>query len=90
VSAPRAYEVHSHDYGRPLIHHGPAQGCHDMPRHKWTRVNARALGLKAAVAMADRCPHHAVVVVWQTNQQVHDNGKAPRVPPHWLPADGVA
>lgn len=79
------FEVHVHDHGRPLVTRGPAAGCRDFPRHKWTRITTRPLGIARAVALANEQDRHAVVCEWMTSTTVHDNGKAPALPSGWRP-----
>lgn len=78
------YEVATHEYGRPIVKHGPCAGLPDWPRHKWTRVTPRPIGLARAKAIADAQDKHAVVCVWQTAGNVYDNGKSPALPVGWL------
>jgi hypothetical protein len=79
------YEVSVHSYGRPMIRRGPMAGCRDFPQHKWQRINARPLGLKKAIALAESQAGRAVVTPWQQAGAVYDNGKEPAVPEGWLP-----
>jgi hypothetical protein len=77
----RRYQVAVHSYGRRGI---------EWPRHQWHVISARPMGLKAAMALADAQPQHAVVTVWMEAETVHDNGKAPAIPDGWQPADEQA
>lgn len=82
------YEVAVHAYGRELCKKdGPCQGLLNWPKHKWTSITPRPLGLARAKALADSHPHHATVCVWQSAEVAYDNGKAPEVPPGWYPVD---
>jgi hypothetical protein len=82
------YEVSLHSYGRRLItRDGPCQGLLEFPQHKWTRVNSRPLGIRAAIALADNQPHHAIVNVWGCADKAYDNHKPPVVPIGWWPAE---
>ena len=84
------YEVAVHGHGRPVCRRdGPCQGLLDWPRHRWTRITPRPVGLKRAKELADAQECHAVVCEWETSEKVHDNGKAPRVPKGWYPANAI-
>ena len=83
----KRYQVHVHGYGRKLIRRGPAEGLLDWPQHQWGVISTRPMGLKAAIALANAQPQHAIVTLWMDAEKVHDNGKAPAVPAGWWPAD---
>ena len=80
------YEVAVHTYGRPIIKSGPAAGVAGFVEHKWTSINARPVGLKRAIEIADQEATHAVVTEWGSSKPVYDNGKPPLLPEGWLPA----
>ena len=82
------YEVSIHEYGRRLItRDGPAQGLLEWPQHDWKRITSRPIGLVRAKALADAQDCHAGVNIWMTADKVYDNGKPPRIPVGWYPAD---
>jgi hypothetical protein len=83
------FEVQTHEYGRPIVQHGPAAGLPDFPQHRWTRITPRPIGLERARALADAQDRHAVVCAWMTAGNIYDNGKQPAIPAGWLPADRV-
>jgi hypothetical protein len=70
-----------------MVRRGPCEGLLDWPRSKWERVTPSPLSLGAAVALANAHDQHAVVNVWGTADVAHDNGKAPKVPNGWWPAE---
>lgn len=80
------YEVAVHDYGMKTVTEGginnPCGGLR-FPKHRWTRITPRPLGLKRAIALADSQSQHATVCVWRCAGVVHDNGKPPGVPEGW-------
>jgi hypothetical protein len=82
------YEVAIHHYGRrPITRDGPCQGLLEWPDHRWGRITPRPVGLKRAKALADAQETHATVQPWMTADVVYSNGKAPKVPAGWYPAD---
>lgn len=81
----RRYEVHIHEAGRKVIERGPAAGCLDFPKHRWSIITRRPLGLASARRIADEQSIHAVVCVWRSSEKAYDNGKAPGVPAGWRP-----
>ncbi len=84
----KRYEVAIHGYGRRLCRRGgPCEGLLNWPEHTWGTISTRPMGLKAAIALADAQPQHAVVTVWMSAEKVHDNGKPPAVPDGWYPAE---
>ena len=84
------YEVAIHEYGRKRITSDcPAQGLLEWPKHRWTRITKRPLGLESAKKLADAQAIHAVVCVWSSAETVHSNAKAPGIPTGWEPASEV-
>ncbi len=81
------YEVAIHYHGRQRVTRGPCEGLLDWPKHKWTRITPRPIGIQRAKALADAQEQHATVQVWQTAEKVYDNGKPPAVPDGWFPAE---
>lgn len=81
------YEVHEHAFGRPPITSGPMAGCFAFATHRWVRISRKPLAFAPARKLADAQTHHAVVAIADTNTKVHDNGKAPRLPEGWKPAE---
>ncbi len=82
------YEVAIHFYGRKRITSDcPAQGLLEWPKHKWTRITTRPIGLEKAKALADSLSTHATVQPWMTADVVYSNGKRPLVPEGWYPVD---
>lgn len=83
------YEVAIHQHGRKRVQRGPAEGLLDWPRHVWTRITRRPLGLARAKALADEQNTHATVQVWMTSEVVYQNGKPPTVPEGWVAPEGT-
>lgn len=85
------YEVAIHLHGKRMVEGGINNPCAGLlvPKHQWLRVNARPLGLARAKALADAQDCHAVVTEWSGAEKFHDNGKPPRVPSGWWPADAI-
>lgn len=88
------YEVSKRAYGRKEVTTGginnPCGGLLNPPRSVWTRITRRPVGLRRAIEIADAQSCHAVVVVWDSSEKVHDNGKAPEIPAGWWPADATS
>jgi hypothetical protein len=82
------YEVAIHGYGRKRITRDcPAQGLLEWPQHQWQRITPRPVGIAKARELADAQACHATVQVWMTAEKIYDNGRAPRVPDGWYPAE---
>ena len=81
------YEVTIHSHGRPVVKNGPMAGCLEWPKHQWTCITPRLMGLAKAKALADAQECHAVVTRRNSSETVYDNGKPPALPDGWYPPE---